>query len=276
MKEKYRRILNTLTIDVEEWYQTVLFCNDGEKYSQGSNLEENVREILFLLKKYKAIATFFIVGSVAEKYPRLVQEIKDDGHEIATHGYSHVSVNKLSQKEFISDVRRSIESLAGITKEEVWGYRAPTWSITKEMPWAIDVLSSIGLKYDSSIYPVGLNFPEKECIPYKIRDNLFEFPPSIFKAVFCNFPYAGGTFLRFLPLKFIKNRIAQINYKGYTAMIYFHSWEFDREIPYAGISLWKRFVQYQNVHSVRYKIESLLNDFRFTSIKEQMSLNALA
>lgn len=272
-KEEY--VLNALTIDVEEWYQTILFNRDGDNKSEITNLPKNVHEILLLLDKYDAKATFFIVGVVAEKYPDVVKMIAEHGHEIASHGYFHRIVYKVPKQSFIDDVSRSLDILKRTTQKEILGYRAPTWSITRNSRWAIEVIKSLGLRYDSSIYPVNVNLLKSlqlKRFPYKIKDDFIEFPPSTFTLLGYNFPFAGGTFLRFFSFNFIKNKITEINKMGYPAMVYFHSWEFSDEVPKLNIPKWKYLIQYGNLRSVKVKLKLLLESFSLSTIKDILQL----
>lgn len=264
-------IRNVLSVDVEEWYQTVLFDERGYDDRRITNLPANVQEILSILDEYKAKATFFMVGAVAEKYPDIVNMIVQQGHELASHGYLHKLIPKMSKEAFAEDVRRSLETIKIIAKTEVYGYRAPTWSLTSSSCWAIDILKSLGLKYDSSIYPFDMNLfrcRNLEKFPYEIRQGFMEFPPSTFQCLGYNLPFAGGTFLRVFPSGFISARIREINRKGYPAMVYIHPWEFDREISKLVMPGWKYFIQYSNAKSIRKKLRFLLKRFKFSSIKD--------
>lgn len=259
-------MVNALTFDIEEWYQTVFFLNKQNYGTTRSILRENVAEILSLLDYYKKKATFFVVGNVAEKYPDLVESILRGGHEVASHGYLHGLVYRCTREEFYDDVAKSIEVLNSITGKKVLGYRAPTWSITRACPWALDVLGELGLRYDSSIYSIGPNVPMDVKSPYKIRERLLEFPPSTVCMCGVSFPFAGGLFLRFLPEGFIRNSIAGINKQGRSAIVYFHSWEFDATVSPQRLSKLKYAVQFWNIDSVRSKLCLLLENFEFSPI----------
>lgn len=265
----HSRINNFLTIDVEEWFQTVMFDNTGIKAAAGSDLEKNISDIIALLDKYGTKATFFVVGSVAERHPSAVSQILKNGHEIASHGYAHRLVYKMTPQEFEKDLDLSLGILKEVTGEEVLGYRACTWSITRDTPWALDTLKERGLRYDSSIYPVNFYpFGRVKRFPYKIKDGLFEIPPSVFEAFGCHLPFGGGTFLRFLPLNFIKEKITRLNREGFPAVVYFHSWEaVDETPPDIRMSAWKRFIQYKNVGQVLERVELLLKEFSFVPMR---------
>ena len=99
-------------------------------------------------------ATFFVLGWVAERYPALVRRIAAGGHEIASHGYGHRLIYDDSAEAFRADLRRAkraIEDAAGVP---VFGYRAPSYSITARSLWALDILIEEGYQYDASIFPI--------------------------------------------------------------------------------------------------------------------------
>jgi peptidoglycan/xylan/chitin deacetylase (PgdA/CDA1 family) len=85
------QITNILTIDVEDWYMNT-DISMWDLYED--RIVESTNKMLRLLTESNTKATFFVLGYVAENYPKLVEEIKDEGHEIATHGYSHTMVTK--------------------------------------------------------------------------------------------------------------------------------------------------------------------------------------
>ena len=165
-----KRIINALTIDVEDYFQVHAFSNairpeDWESYEP--RVRENTLLILDMIElcseikakvdgnnDWKHSATFFVLGWVAERFPDLVKEIAARGHEIASHGYSHKCIYNQTRKEFEEDVRKAKSILENITGKAIQGYRAPTYSIRKDTLWAIEVLISEGFVYDSSIFPI--------------------------------------------------------------------------------------------------------------------------
>ena len=126
-------------------------------------------------------ATFFILGWIAERYPHLIRTIKDQGHEIASHGYAHKLIYTQSKEEFRNDIRKAKAILEDITGDYVIGYRAPSYSITNKSQWAFEVLMEEGFKYDSSIFPIHhdfYGFPQAPRFPFLISmngNNNFEF-----------------------------------------------------------------------------------------------------
>jgi hypothetical protein len=119
-------------------------------------------------------ATFFILGWLAERYPHLIRTIKDQGHEIANHGYAHKLIYTQTKEEFRNDIRKSKAILEDITGSEVIGYRAPSYSITQKSRWALEILMEEGFKYDSSIFPIHhdfYGFPQAPRFPFLISMN---------------------------------------------------------------------------------------------------------
>lgn len=271
-------MLNALTIDVEDYFQVSAFESivsrqDWPAYE--CRVEPNTRLILSILREARVKATFFILGWVAEHFRSLVEEIASDGHEIASHGYFHKLVYNQSKDEFRADLRKSIDILEGITGKPVLGYRAPSYSITRNSWWALDVLIEAGLKYDSSIFPIhhdryGISdFPR---FPHQIKDDLSEFPLSTLKIWGMNFPIAGGGYFRLLPYPITRWAIKRVNDReGQPVIFYLHPWEFDPAQPRQKIGGLSKFRHYVNLDKTEAKFRRLLEDFQFAPVKSVIS-----
>ena len=266
---------NILQIDVEDW-----FCDlpvvEWKNYE--SRVVQSTRKILSILKERNTKATFFVLGSVARSHPELVKSIKNDGHEVASHGYYHTPVTRQNPEEFEEDLCLSLEVLEDIIREPILGYRAPQFSIVEKTGWAIGVLKRNGLKYDSSVFPVKTHLygvPNAPRFPYHIspynieknsssNNNLLEFPLSVYRFLGKNIPIAGGFYLRFFPYWFISHAIKKINKSGYPAVCYLHPWELDVNQPRVRGLGW---YHYYRLSSTESKFRKLLEDFKFTSTK---------
>ncbi|MGI6153684.1 MAG: polysaccharide deacetylase family protein, partial [Christensenellaceae bacterium] len=64
---------------------------------------EYTGQLLDILKANGVVATFFLVGENAERYPDIIKRIYDEGHEIGTHSYDHPDLRKLSLDQILSD-----------------------------------------------------------------------------------------------------------------------------------------------------------------------------
>ena len=150
-------MLNALSIDLEDYFQVEAFAsriNYNEWDNYPCRIKQNTKKILNILDDYQIKATFFCLGWIAKRYPSLIKNIAQRGHEVASHGYAHKPIYKQSPKEFREDIKRTKNILEDITGKPVFGYRAPTYSITQKTLWALEILAEEGYKYDSSIFPI--------------------------------------------------------------------------------------------------------------------------
>lgn len=277
------QITNIISIDVEDWYHSSLDIFRDTNVAHGSkpdaSVVDNTLKTLDLLSETGNKATFFVLGTVAQHYPDVVREILNKGHEVATHGYSHQLIYNMIPETFEEDVKISLDYLAKAGCTKILGYRAPYWSITKKSLWALDVLKNLGLKYDSSIFPIkrGLyGIPSAKTYPNKIIDGFWEFPPATIKVLGINLPIAGGGYLRMVPYWLIALAIRKYA-EQQAKTFYFHPYELDPtdiEIKHkvkSFISAAYRLQQIVGRRSNPDKIRRLLSEFKFTSIKGNLS-----
>lgn len=267
-------MLNALSIDVEEYFQVSAFARvvDPEHWSGlESRVLRNTMTILDILGERDLKATFFFLGWVAEHCPELVRRVHAGGHEIATHGYGHQLITRQTPETFQADVKRSLVILEDLVGERVMGYRAPSYSITPQTAWALDVLRELGLDYDSSLFPITHDlggFPACPRHPFPLHDGFWEFPLTTWRIWRWNLPIAGGGYLRLYPYSFTKWAINRVNAENAPAMTYVHPWEFDPGQPrIQGAPLLSRFRHYQNLNKTRGRLQSLCADFRFAPIR---------
>lgn len=272
--------LNAFTVDVEDYFQVSAFADQiplSSWDSMESRVENNTHRILDLLDRHQVRGTFFILGWTAQRYPDLVREISQRGHEIGTHSYWHRLVYDQTPEEFRSDLRQSIDCLESISGEPITSYRAPSFSITNRSKWALKILAEEGIRFDSSIFPVvhdRYGIPDAEPRPHVIElpemnETLCEFPPSVYRKWNFNLPVSGGGYFRLYPLKMTLNIFQQINSRMETPfMFYIHPWEIDPQQPKIKASYRSRFRHYQNLKTTENKLDHLLNHFRFGTLTE--------
>jgi polysaccharide deacetylase family protein (PEP-CTERM system associated) len=276
-------ITNALTIDVEDWFH-ICGVNDYIKPTEWDKYESrvmmNTNKILDILRAKNTKATFFILGYVAERIPEIVEKIHAEGHEIGTHGYSHTPIYDHTQECFIDDLTRSISAIESITKEKVIGHRAASFSITTNTMWALNILADIGMKYDTSIFPVKhsrYGMPDTPRFPY-IIDNLegngkiIEFPLSTMRIFNRNIGFCGGAYFRLFPYPVILWGIKTINQDGYPAIVYIHPWEIDYKQPRIQLPMKRKIIHYLNLRRTLPKLRRLLSDFKFNSVREVLSI----
>src|SRR5262245_33265665 len=219
-------VTNALTIDFEDWYQGLEI-----PHTEWPGYEDRVvqagRRLLDVLAEAGARATFFVLGYVAERHPEIIREIAEAGHEVGTHGYSHSFIYRQTPDLFRAEMTRAIQHLQDLTGRQVLGHRAAFFSITRESLWALDVLGDLGVRYDSSVFPV-LNYrygiEDAPRWPYRIdgENSLIEFPISTWKVLGRNLPIAGGAYFRILPYAFTRRAFRSLNDNGHPAVFYLH------------------------------------------------------
>lgn len=264
-----------MTVDVEDYFQVSAF-EDIIDRDEWDNIECRVKgntlKIIELFDKYNAKATFFMLAWVAERYPELVREIVDRGHELANHGYDHKRITNFDRVQFKEDLIKSKRILEDISGVEVKGYRAPSYSIVADNLWAHEVLSECGFQYSSSVYPVKhdlYGIPDAPRFKYNAgANNLIEFPISTVRKFGRNFPCGGGGFFRLYPYLLSKWAIDTVNQDDKEACIfYFHPWEIDSDQPVQkNISLKTRFRHYLNLTRMEKRLERLLSDFEWNNM----------
>lgn len=279
-------LLNALTIDVEDYFQVNAFEPYVKRESWDSfplRVADNVRRLLDLLDDYQVKATFFILGWVAERLPATVREIQGRGHEIASHGYGHQLIFRIGPHAFREDVRRAKQLLEDITGVPVKGYRAPTYSITRQSLWAFDILIEEGYGFDSSVFPVyhdTYGIPDAPRFPYTVERPtglIEEFPlstlPLCLGGVGFQLPIAGGGYLRLLPAPLIKWGIDRINNREKKpAVLYLHPWEIDPGQPRIEAGWKSRFRHYNNLAKTEGKLRYLLDGVRYGTMGEVLGM----
>ncbi|MFQ5736274.1 MAG: XrtA system polysaccharide deacetylase [Thermodesulfobacteriota bacterium] len=263
-------MINALSFDIEDWFQ-VENLKSAISYEDWDHLElrvvRNTELILRILKDSDTKATFFVLGWVAERCPELVEEISSGGHEIASHGFSHRLVYDMTEASFAQDIRRAKDVLEEITKKRVLGYRAPSFSITKESLWALDILKDEGHTYDSSIFPVSFHdrygFAGCSDRPFSWPNGLAEIPLSVYRVRGLTLPLAGGGYFRLLPYAYFKFFLKRLNRNQNCFTFYLHPWEFDPGQPRIDVPLGYRFRHYINLKFTEKYLRRLLTDFSF-------------
>jgi polysaccharide deacetylase family protein (PEP-CTERM system associated) len=222
-----------LSIDFEDWHQLVhrrLGLPDWDRPHRA--LERQTRIVLDLLDELNARATFFLLGMTVVRYPELVAEIVRRGHEPACHGYAHRAVYGQTRAEFREDVVRALEVIASAAGKTPVAFRAPAFSITRETPWAYDVLAEAGMAYDSSQYDsprLRDRIAGIPASPYRLHApggrELWELPVAARGPL----PVGGGAYWRILPRSLLARALADVRRQNAYPVLYFHPYEFDEE-----------------------------------------------
>ena len=264
-----------LTVDLEEWFH--LLDTDATKPFElwdeyPSRIADQTYRLLDLFNKYDVTATFFVLGYIASKYPELIQEIKSQNHEIASHGYSHELAFEQSQEQFKKDITRSIEAISGACGSYPNAYTAPGFSIGSKNLRALEVLSECGFEIDCSVFPAtrahgGLsefNYAKPCLIELKNGRTIKEFPMSTNSFFGKKIVISGGGYFRITPFRLIKYYLDRSDY----LMTYFHPRDFDYEQPrISGLTTFRYFKTYVGLSNSLSKLDKLLENSLFVSLK---------
>jgi polysaccharide deacetylase family protein (PEP-CTERM system associated) len=275
-----------LTVDVEDYFQVEAFAarvSRDEWDNYPARVVVNCEHILDIFDRYQAKATFFVLGWVADRFPAIVRRIHERGHELACHSFWHRKVYSLTPQEFRADTRAACDAIEQAASARVQGYRAPTWSITRNSLWAFDILAEEGFAYDSSIYPIHhdlYGIPGAQRYPYVQAcgdgRSILEFPPATTRMAGMTFPAAGGGYLRFLPLAYTFWTFRQFEKAQSPLVLYLHPWEIDPEQPRIAAPLKSRFRHYTNLRCTRGRLERILQRYRFESFSDYMKSDCLS
>lgn len=287
-------MLNAMTFDLEFWNSSEYL----KDYSlpQDEDILGSLNPLLDLFNKYDVKTTFFTLGMLAEKYPDLIERLHNEGHEIASHGYTHNLINAFTKEQLNDNIKKSVSIIQGIIKEKPRGFRASHFSLTQETSYTLDILEEQGFKYGSSVFPikvpieflskrllyrfedapVGIYRPSKTNImQHDPQGKIIEVPLSVYEKFKCHIPVAGGFYLRVLPFWFLKKAIKDITGKR-PAVVYIHAAESNPRIPkIKQISQFEKFVSYYGRGSVLKKLEGLFKSFKFVTVRELLEKQGL-
>lgn len=273
---------HAMTVDVEDYFHVAAFANvisPSEWHQWPNRVEANTEVLLDLFDRKGIKITFFVLGWVAERYPELIKKLHANGHEIASHGYSHQLIYKQSPEVFRDETAKSKQILEGIIQESIRGYRAASYSITRQSLWALDILAELGFEWDSSIFPTrhdNYGIPGSPEAPYRIitssGSSLTEFPLTTAKVLGQSVPAAGGGYFRQYPYALSRWLFDKASQGGTKPQIfYLHPWEIDPEQPRVPNASWfSNFRHYTNLSRCLPRLERMIDDFPFGTISESL------
>jgi polysaccharide deacetylase family protein (PEP-CTERM system associated) len=236
--------------------------------------------------KNKIQATFFVLGWIADKLPHLVREIHSRGHEIASHGDNHNLCDRQSTAELKKDLTDSKKKLEDIIGSQVFGYRAPNFSVNNDI---LNHVEECGYRYDSSYNSfalhgrygsVSIDGSSKKGLAHQIADDFFELPisnlilrnPMSYRISATSskrndrnrfvLPWGGGAYFRLMPLAIFKLGLKKILSKESAYLFYMHPWELDPEQPeVVQASAFTKLKHYTNIRKTEKKLKKLIKNF---------------
>jgi len=264
---------NAMTVDVEDYFQVSAF----EKHIRREDwnrlpcrVERNVERILAMFADQGVKATFFTLGWVAERYPGLVRQIVEAGHELASHGWSHVRATEQTSGELRADVTRTKAFLEDLSGAPILGYRAASYSIGERNLWALEVLEEAGYRYSSSIFPIrhdlyGMPQAPRFAFHPNPGSDFLEIPVTTVELGKRKLPCGGGGWFRLFPYALSHWALRRVNESdGESCIFYFHPWEIDPDQPrQEGLTAKTRFRHYLNLNRMEGRLGRLLDDFRW-------------
>ena len=263
---------NVFSVDLEDWFH-VLDSPGVPPLSEWASCESRVRaNAQVMLDEFDTRGvrcTFFVLGWIAQQQPKLVKEIAERGHEIASHGHHHNLVYQQKEGAFREDLLRANDAIHDACGQAPQGYRAPGFSITAETPWALDVLAGCGFAYDSSIFPAprahgGLVGATPN--PFRLANGLMEFPVSTVPLGRSRrLAYLGGGYLRFFPDPLIRHWARRQQAQGIPLVLYIHPRDIDPDQPRLRLGAMRNFKRNVGLASCLSKLRNLLDEFEWTS-----------
>jgi polysaccharide deacetylase family protein (PEP-CTERM system associated) len=274
-------LMNAFTVDVEDYYHVSGFERHVARDSWGSHasrVELSTRKLIELMARHNVRGTFFILGWIAQRFPRLVREIQAAGHELGSHSFWHRLVYSLSPAEFRQDVRDSKAAIEDAAGETVTCYRAPSFSITRKSLWALEILREEGFTVDASIFPTRhdrYGIPEAKPEIHRwtsASGSIIVYPSTVSRVCGWNVPTGGGGYFRLYPWRFPKLFLQRVLNSGRPIMFYVHPWEIDPDQPrFSFGSRGTRFRHYVNLRQTAHKLDRLLQTFAFGSMRESIA-----
>jgi len=277
-------VKNILSFDIEEWFHPEIFSGRfpmSEWDKLESRVKKNTDIICNFLSKKGLKATFFFLGWVAEKYPEIVLNTVQEGHEIASHGYSHSMITKMTPDEFRKDLNKSLEILNSLSNNPVVGFRAPTFSVTAETMWSLPIMLEAGIRYDSSVFPIyhdryGIpDAPREPYIIYKEREReIWEYPMTTVTWGKFNVPCSGGGYFRLFPFHLSVKLMKRCQKEERPVIFYAHPWEFDTGLPKVQLGALGSVRHYKGISKFLERLDAITDYFYFTSFKNAYQTSA--
>jgi polysaccharide deacetylase family protein (PEP-CTERM system associated) len=256
---------NVFTVDLEEWFHVcgvegVLRQENWDRLP--SRVESTTLAVLDLLDRADVRATFFVVGWIADRHPGLIERVREAGHTIGSHGYSHRRAYDLGPDAFRSDLRASVAALAGVGVPAVTCFRAPEWSVNTRSLWALEVLAEERFTIDASMAPLKMvgdvAFPRTPHMRQTSAGPLLEVPPLVADRFGQVMPLGWGWGLRMSSPRRVLRAMDAANRDGASTVLTVHPWELDPDPPKGRLPARLHFAHYFRLTGFRSRLREVL------------------
>jgi polysaccharide deacetylase family protein (PEP-CTERM system associated) len=270
-------VTNAITVDVEEWFHIcgVPALEPSHWDTLPTRVELTTAMLLEMFQRTRIRATFFVVGWVAERYPRLVADIRHAGHEIGSHGFWHRRAYELDAERFTDDLQLSLAALTAAGARRVTTFRAPEWSINDRSLWALDVLARQGIATDASMAPVkivgSVSVPRAPHVRTTASGDILEVPPLVADRFGQVMPIGWGWALRMSSPRQVLHAIARTNQAGLPAVLTVHPWEIDPNPPRVALPAGLRFAHYFRLSGFADRLRSILQGAPFGALEDAVA-----
>ena len=267
-------MVNILSVDLESWVHAnpALYSHltsEERKEKDQSYIIKSTKYLLDLFNQFNTRSTFFVVSEIFDWYPELIEQIREEGHEVAFHSRSHKIINNVN--DFKSEIVKSKEFINTFMPK---GFRAPFLNVKKEILYT---LSEFGFEYDSSIYyhhPIAGFADDINEIPISFfnfrnaRLSTINMPRHLtFTLLLQGFPYGSGYFMK------LDRLIALLMRKSTYNHLFVHPWQILRPKAYF---MSKKYL-IKNPHWFLYSFDitrslsRILTKYRFSSIEHSIA-----
>lgn len=265
---------DAFSVDVEEWFH-ILNATHVPTQEQWASLEtrveRNVDKILALLDDYGIHATFFWLGWVAERHRTLLRRCSDLGHEVASHGYSHVQPLRVGPTSFRDDVQKAKKTIEDIIGKQVGGFRTAGFGVDNTTAWIFDIIEEAGHQYDSSIFLARGGGSNSCGTPYVIHTRtgpLVEIPIPAIQVFGLPLFMFGGGYLRLAPEWLVRWGVRRLHAGGSPLVLYVHPREVDCEHSGLKLGFLRQYRHYGNAATTIPKLAWLLQNNTFATLGE--------
>ncbi len=274
-----------MTVDAEDWLNATILQLTGKVLPPSEAVVVQCQRLLELFSEARCTATWFFLAELADRFPTLVRQVREKGHEIGIHGLRHHQICGWSPEDFrqmIAIAKDKVEQAAGVS---VYGYRAVDFGVNAKNWWVLDVLAELGFEYDCSVFPMKrprYGMPTSPLLPYHVKAEsgrpILEIPVTVSRFPGFRMPFAGGGYFRTLPFWAV-SMLMRKQARHSSVVFYLHPCEIDggTELPPLPCQLTA-----DEVRSVREafdrqrrgrknglaKLRRLLGGYRFASIWE--------